>query len=123
MNDFLQRGLDWLNTTLKANCPLSATYTRGSDSIPLTIRIGRTVFVSNRQGGTRIEFGEIDFLITATDLVVAGIATTPAEGDRITATIRGNGYTFELMAPGGEPAWRYSDAYRTAFRVHCKQVG
>ena len=123
MSDFLQGAMDWLAAGHKKDCPLSATYTRGAVATALTISIGRTVFESIRQGGARIEFGEIDFFINVADLVISGAATTPAEGDRIAATIRGLAYTFEVKAPGSEPAWRYSDNYRTRFRVHCKQVG
>lgn len=122
MSDFLQDGMDWLAAGHKRDCPLSATYTRGATTITLTISPGRTIFASNRQGGARIEFGEIDFLIDVADLVI-GSATAPAEGDRLAVTIRGIVYAFEIMPVSGEPAWRYSDQYRTRFRIHCKEVG
>lgn len=123
MTDFMLWGMDWLNETLKANCPVEATYTRGGVSIAIVVRLGRTIFASNRQCGVRIEFGEIDFLIDAADLVISGAATKPAEGDRIAITLRGSAYTFEILPISGEPAWRWSDEYRTCFRVHCKEVG
>lgn len=123
MGDFLQRGMDWLNETHKENCSFEATYTRGGVSITITVRLGRTVFASNRQGGARIEFGEMDFLIDVADLVISGSATRPAEGDRLAIVIRGTAYTFEIMPISGEPAWRFSDEYRMCFRIHCKEVG
>lgn len=123
IDDFMLWGMDWLNETLKANCPVEATYTRGGETIAIVVRLGRTIFASNRQGGPRIEFGEIDFLIDAADLVLNESRTQPAEGDRIALTLRSIAYTFEILPVGGEPAWRWSDEYRTCYRVHCKEVG
>lgn len=119
MSDFLQDGLDWLAAGHKRDCPLAAAYTRGNETISVTASIGRTIFTSNRQDKARIEFGDIDFLIDVADLASLGV---PSEGDRLAVTIRGVAYTFEIMPVIGEPAWRYSDNYRTRFRVHCKEV-
>ena len=30
---------------------------------------------------------------------------------------------YEVLAPNGEPVWRWSDPYRTALRVHTKHTG
>ena len=64
-----------------------------------------------------------DFLVLAADLVLAGKAELPRAGDRIRETDGGQIFLYEVMAPGGEPPWRYSDPYRRALRIHTKFVG
>jgi hypothetical protein len=32
-------------------------------------------------------------------------------------------FIYEVMAPGKEPAWRWSDVFRKVLRIHTKQVG
>jgi len=115
----MSRGMDFLNRTLKAAAGVEVAYTRGDQSITLTATVGRTVFRRNEQGGAAIEFGERDYIIVAADLTFG----EPAEGDRITEVIGGASKTFEVVPPFGEPAWRWSDPSRTAYRVHVKEIG
>jgi len=61
-----------------------------------------------------------DFLIEAADLEEFG---EPERGDRVMDTLNGKVELFEVMAPGGEPHFRYSDPYRKVFRIHTKHVG
>ena len=35
----------------------------------------------------------------------------------------GKAFVYKVMAPGKEPAWRWSDVFRKVLRVHAKQVG
>jgi hypothetical protein len=61
-----------------------------------------------------------DYLIRAENLPFG----TPRDGDRITETVDGAELTFDVQRPfTGEPAWRWSDAQRTVYRIHCKRVG
>jgi len=32
-------------------------------------------------------------------------------------------FIYEVMAPGNEPPWRYSDPYRRTLRIHTKLIG
>lgn len=114
---------DLINKTLTTSAGTPIVYTRGASSVNLTAWIGRTVFASNLQSNARVEFGEIDLLIEADQLILNGSVTTPVKGDRIAITLQGNPLTLELMIPAtGEPAWRYSDPQRSRLRVHCKRV-
>jgi len=76
--------------------------------------VGKTIFRSRNDYGewTRIE--ERDFIVTATALV-----DPPNQGDEITY----DGRTYEVLAPNGEPVWRWSDPYCTARRIHTKWTG
>lgn len=108
-----------LGERMKSRVGVSITVTRGgTTSAPLTAWVDRTVFVSNQQNQARVEFGERDYLIMVADYPHA----EPDEGDRINETIEGLPLSFRLMAPNNEPPWRYSDAQRTTYRVHCKRV-
>jgi hypothetical protein len=46
----------------------------------------------------------------------------PQRGDRIRETDGATTYVYEVLAPGDEPHWHYSDAYRQTLRIHTKQV-
>jgi hypothetical protein len=70
-----------------------------------------------------MEWTDRDFLIHAADLVLAGNPTLPERGDIIRETQGGKVFVYEVMAPGGEPPWRWSDVYRKVLRIHAKQVG
>ena len=64
-----------------------------------------------------------DFLILTSYLVLGGTATLPKAGDRIKEAVGSTSYVYEVLAPGTEPAYRFSDPYRRTLRIHTKQVG
>lgn len=120
----LQNGQAFLNRTMQEAAGVTVSYSRpaSGQSVSLTAWVGRTVFRQQPQPGAtgaQIVFGERDYLIPVAALVLGGLATLPTRGDRITEAGVG---TFEVLAPGGEPAWRYSDQTRTLLRVHVKRV-
>jgi hypothetical protein len=55
--------------------------------------------------------------------VLQGNPILPSRGDIIRETDGDSVYIYEVMAPGSEPAWRWSDDYRTTLRIHTKYVG
>jgi hypothetical protein len=99
------------------------TYTRVSGPVlTLTAIPGLTTFTSEETPG-RVEISARDYLVAVADLMVAGVETVPAMGDRITETINGVAKVFEIQTPkGGEPAWRYSSQSRVLYRLHMKKV-
>ncbi|MBE3123763.1 MAG: hypothetical protein IMZ65_03080, partial [Planctomycetes bacterium] len=48
--------------------------------------------------------------------------TLPERGDRIREPQDGKTFVYEVMAPGKEPHYRFSDLYRRTLRIHTKQV-
>jgi len=122
MSDLLGQGLSWLEDQRHQHLTRLVTYQRGGDEVELSATIGRTVFEQDDHAGglTRIE--SRDFLIRAADLVLASEVTLPQPGDRIRESDSIATYTYEVMAPGSEPPWRYSDVNRLTFRIHTKQV-
>ena len=41
----------------------------------------------------------------------------------IRETDGGKTYEYEVMAPGNDPCWRWSDDYRRTLRIHTKLIG
>ena len=122
MADLLQQGSDWLQDQRHEHLTQSVTYKRGVESVSVSATIGRTMFeVDNGQGVLeRIE--SRDFLVLAADLVLGAAPTLPQRGDRIRETQGTSTYVYEVMAPGKEPEWRWSDAYRKTLRIHAKHI-
>jgi len=122
MADLLQSASDWLGEMFKTHASRTVTYKRGIDSVNVPASIGRTEFEIDDGFGVLQKFESRDFLILAADLVFSGTSVLPERGDRIEETVGTTSYVYEVMAPGKEPAWRYSDPYRKTLRIHTKQV-
>lgn len=110
--------------TLQAADGYAATYRRAASTVSLTVWLGRTIFASNDPAKARIEYGELDVMVRADELILSGSVTTPADGDRIALTINGTAMTVEAMRPSNtdEPSARYADPQRELWRIHCKRV-
>ena len=122
MPDLLRAGSDWLLDQLKTHASRTVTYERGVDSVDVPAVIGRTVFEIDDDHGAIERFESRDFLVQAADLVLAGIPATPERGDRVRETEGSVTYVYEVMAPAGQPHWKFSDAFRRTFRIHTKHV-
>ena len=122
MADLLQTGSDWLEDQRTEHCSKAVTYHRGGDSVQVQATIGRTEFEVQTEHGVIEKYESRDFLVLAEDLVLSSQQTVPQDGDRIKEAIGGDTLVFEVMAPGEEPPWRYSDPYHKTLRIHTKQV-
>ena len=120
--DLLERGATWLDEQRHAHLTRTVTYERGADSVQLRATIGRTVFEQTDEYGIVHRIESRDFLVRSADLVLAGQPTLPQAGDRIREADGGVTHVYEVMAPGTEPPWRYSDPYRRVLRIHTKHV-
>lgn len=119
MADLLQTGAAWLAGKLSASAGQEVSYRRASASVTVNATLGSTLLqLGDDQGGVRMERTDRDFIITAADLVLSGAATLPEKGD----TILHDGRTYEVLAPGDEPVWRWSDPHRTLLRIHTKLI-
>lgn len=120
MSDLLHDGVAWLAGQAKQYFAQSVTYTRPGlgDSPPLLATIGQTPFRTGDDRASRIEWSEVDFLLTSADLVVAGQAVTPRPGDRITWSGQG---IYEVQPYNGEQ--HYRTIRETMVRIHTKRVG
>jgi len=120
--DLLEWASAWLDGMRKAHLSRYVTYQRGEELIYVPATVGRTVFEVADAYGVVEHSESRDFLIAAADLFFGGAVTLPERGDRIRETQDGKVYVYEVMAPGKEPEWRWSDGYRRTLRIHTKQV-
>ncbi|MGE0481438.1 MAG: hypothetical protein AB7L28_22510 [Kofleriaceae bacterium] len=126
MADLIQKGLAWLDDQRHAHMTQTVLYVRDTENasyiVELLATIGRTEFEQVDEFGIVHKLQSRDFLIRAEDLVLNSELTLPKAGDRVRETVGAQTFVYELMAPGGEPPWRYSDPYRKALRIHTKHV-
>jgi hypothetical protein len=122
--DVLEKGSAWLNGQRHAHMSRPVVYERGADSVELRATVGRTVFeqVDEAAGGIIHKIESRDFLLLRSDLVLAGAPTLPKAGDRIRDSDGDGTQIYEVMAPGNEPPFRYSDPYRKTLRIHTKHI-
>ena len=75
---------------------------------------GQTRFHARNDSGVFISQQVRDFIVRPGE-----IAGEPVQGDEIVF----QGEVYEVLAPNGEPVWRWSDPLRTAMRIHTKHTG
>jgi hypothetical protein len=122
MADLLEQSSAWLDGQRKKFLAKAVTYCRGQAEAEVLATVGRTTFEIESSTGVAERFESRDFIITAADLVLDGAAVLPERGDRIRETVGNQTLIYEVVGPGSEPCWRYSDPYRLALRIHTKQV-
>ena len=111
----IQSGVEHLRAIQMQSVASEVVYKRlGGEAKTVKAVVGRTVFRSTDVDGiwTRIETR--DFIVTK-----GQIDFEPQVGDEIEFL----GSTYEVLSPNGEPAWRWSDAFHTAYRIHAKNTG
>jgi hypothetical protein len=122
MTDLLERASNWLEEQRRRHASPVVPYARGSRTLDGVATIGKTLFEVDDGYGIVVRYESRDYLIQAADLVLDSEPFVPQRGDRIQEVQGSTTFVYEVTAPGKEPAWRYSDPYRTALRIHTKQV-
>ena len=124
MADMLRAGQEWLANQLKSHASSTVVYVRGANQVSVYAIIGRTLMkLEDGYGGVHMQWTDRDFLISPSELVLAGSPITPERGDTIRETMDGKVYIYEVNAPGNEPSWRWSDPHHKLLRIHTKQIG
>jgi len=131
MADLLEEAAGWLDGMRTAHLSRPVVYCRPSAGsgqgaeVEVAATIGKTVFEIDDGSGAVERFESRDFLISAGELVLGGDTTLPQPGDRVKEPAGVLGVkvlVYEVMAPGKEPCWRWSDPFRRTLRIHTKQV-
>jgi len=120
--DVLETASNWLEDQRTEHASRTVTYERGADSVEVSASIGRTIFDVGNGFGLVERTESRDYLVLTDDLVLGGGGTLPERGDRVRETQGTAVFVYEVMAPGKEPHWRYSDPYRKTLRIHTKHV-
>lgn len=124
MADLLAQSSAWLEKQRHEHRTVPVTYVRGTASVALQATIGRTVFEQRDDYGVIEKTESRDFLVRSEDLALEGALTLPERGDEVReADEGGKVFVYEVMAPGKEPHFRYSDPYRRTLRIHTKHIG
>lgn len=111
----IESAIDTLRTVQDEFLASEAEYVRtGGGARTVRAVPGRTVFRSVNDVGAWIRIETRDFIVAAKEL-----DEPPQAGD----IVRFRGAEYEVLSPNGEPAWRWSDPYRTAYRIHTKHTG
>ncbi len=121
--DLLEGGSAWLDSQRVRFMSRVVSYIRGKDSVEVHAAIGKTVFEIESGYAVLERVESRDYLVPAAELVLGGETTLPARGDRIKEAQDGKTFVYEVMAPGSEPHFAFSDAYRKTLRIHTKFVG
>ncbi len=122
MGDLLEQGAQFLDDQRHAHMARPVVYHRGASSVELSATIGQTTFEQDYEFGGIQRIQSRDFLVRTADLVLDSAEVLPAAGDQIRETQGEKVFVYEVMAPGSEPPFRYSDPYRKALRIHTKHI-
>ena len=119
MSDLLGQGLAWLERQRASFLTKPVTYRRGAQERVVAATVGKTTFEVLTAGGVLERIESRDYLIAASELAGLG---PPQRGDQVIEDSGGARHTAEVLAPGREPHWRWSDANRTCYRMHTKHL-
>ena len=122
MSNLMEQGAAWLADQLKAHGSVEVTYQRDAAQVAVRATIGKTEFEIDDGSGLIQRFQSRDYLIQTADLQLGGQATLPVAGDRVRETVGDQTFVYEVLAPGNEPHFRYSDPFRKVLRIHTKLV-
>jgi hypothetical protein len=120
--DLLQRGSAWLQRQRTKHLTRQVVYARGAISVQVAATVGKTVFHLDKGYGVQERIESRDYLILAVDLLLGGVPILPKAGEQVREIEGGKVFVYEILAPGNEPCWRYSDLYRVTLRIHTKLV-
>ena len=122
MTNLLEKSSNWLEQQRTRHAASTVKYVRGGQSAEVSASIGKTTFEVDDGYGVLVRHESRDFLLLAADLALDRQPVLPERGDRILETQGNQVFVYEVTAPGKEPCWRYSDAFRKTLRIHTKQI-
>jgi len=120
LSDLLEQSQAWLQAMNRKFRGKAVIYLRGATQKEITATVGRTVFTVDNGYGLFERVESRDYLVGVEELAGFGI---PLRGDRVREALGDSIHVFEVLAPGNEPCFRYSDPGKTAYRIHTKHVG
>ena len=120
--NLLRTGAAFLADRLSRHAAERVHYLRSAAVTEMPAVLGGSDFDVDQGDGSMLRVHAHDFVIRADQLLLDGIPVEPEEGDRIIVGTLGAGEVYEVMGIPGEPAWRYTDEHRYAYRIHTKHV-
>lgn len=123
MANMMDDGAAWLTDQLFSHAAMSATYSRGGDSVVLNVVRAETSADLNDEFGVNVDVRVADFLIKQADLIILTLTVKPVRGDEVVIVIAGETITYEVLATITEDIYRESDRFGNIHRVHTKETG
>jgi len=120
--DMLEQGATWLDDQRHQHMTRAVSYARGASTAEVQATIGRTVFEQSDEYGIVHKTESRDYLIRTADLVLDAQITLPQRSDLVRETEGTTTFVYEVLSPGDEPVFRYSDPYRKTLRIHTKHI-
>jgi hypothetical protein len=117
--DLLDAGFSWLERQRRRFLCQDVLYRRGDVVLTAPATVGKTTFEVVSTNGILERIESRDFLIAAADLAVLGL---PQRGDRVVEVRDTQTHTYEVLAPGRESHWRWSDPGHRCLRIHTKHL-
>ncbi len=122
--DLLKIGLATLTAKLSQSASQNIVYMRGTDYVETVATLGSKLLkLDDGEGGVRMQWTDMDFLIPAEGFEFDGEPIVPQRGDRVRLLAGEAIEEFEVMPFGGDAPWRWSDPHQSMFRVHTKHIG
>lgn len=118
MTNLMQDGATWLGERLQDSAGRAVTYTRGQQSVSITVTPSEHLYEVTDQDGFATEVLSYDWTITASDLVLNSETIQPAAGDKITL----GSDVFVVTTMGSQPCFERLDANAILYLVHSKRV-
>ena len=123
MSDMLAAGLAWLTQQLTEFASQTVVYARGANQVSVPATFGAKLLkLQGPDGGIRMQWTDMDFLIASAYLNFNGQPIIPQRGDFIYITQPPVVQCFEVLPYLDEAPWRWSDPHRTMLRIHTKHV-
>lgn len=123
MSNMLRAGLAHLTSMLATHASETVVYSRGGDSVSVSATVGQKLLrLDDMEGGSRLEYTDMDFLIPTAQLILNDEPILPERGDLIERTIGDEISRYEVSPYGSDAAWRYSDPHQSIVRIHTKSV-
>lgn len=111
----LEQASEWLELQRQKELAVPIVYVRrGGEVLKIKASLGKTLFRAEDEYAVTTRIEARDFLIAGSDL-----PEDPERGDKILY----DGHQYEVLAPNGEPVWRWCGSYHWTRRVHTKDAG
>lgn len=113
VGDVIRDASDWLREEQKKHVGQKVTYSREGRTADVVATVESTTVEVDDGTGIVFETEVWDFIIDAADLF-----DEPKRGDAITWVNNGKTHRYDVRPPSGQEAWRWSDSYHRAYRIH-----
>lgn len=117
--NLLSDGVAWLQEERKQSLSDTGVYQRGAFTIPnLAATRGKPEFTINADATVQLENNLVDWIVTASELVLDGQVTLPKRGDRFTVA----GVIHEVMQPDTASRPYNLDQTGQQLRIHTRPL-